>query len=187
MPESCLGIRLVSITALDCWWYLRYGPDNERPFVALDQHCQLFWTDNVDFYIDKAQHKITMPNVGGVMRKMSVVFALLASSAAFAADYSAELIGKYVDLQNNNKNACQDPQLVIEKSMRYNDVGAACVATKITVQKVSADLTNYVVNEKCEREDAKWTQVSTYQPGGLMLVTEKAKGRDSMLRLKRCY
>lgn len=101
--------------------------------------------------------------------------------------YPRELWGRYIDLQNNSKNACQNPQVTIEKTQRFNDVDAACVPVKVSRQKISATLENITIQEKCGREDAHWTQTSVFQSGGLLLITEKSKYQgETILRLKPC-
>jgi hypothetical protein len=115
---------------------------------------------------------------------LGIVF--FAASNAWAVDYPKEMIGKWINSTNNQKVACRNPQLVIEINSRYDEFDVACVPTQITIQKVSSTITKYVAIEKCEREDSKWTQTTTFVPGGLMLVTEKRKLDETLLKLKYC-
>lgn len=120
------------------------------------------------------------------MKNVLLTLAIFASTSAWAVDYPKEMIGKWINLTNNQKDACQNPQLVVEKNRRYDEVDVVCVPAKIATQKVSNTIIKYVATEKCEREDSKWTQTSTFEPGGLMLVTEKRKQDETLLRLKFC-
>jgi len=121
------------------------------------------------------------------VKKIIVLAAVVSMSSAFSVEYPKELLGRFVDLQNNAKNACENPQVVIEKTSRFNDVDAMCKPTKVSRKKISSTLEDITVVEKCEREDSKWSQTAVFQSGGLMLVTEKSKYQgETILRLKPC-
>jgi hypothetical protein len=107
---------------------------------------------------------------------------MLFSVNGLAVDYPDNLIGKYVHAQNAQKNACQNPQIVIEKKARYNDVDASCSPVKIasTGGKI-------VIHEKCGREDAQWDQTASFEPGATLTITEQSRYQgQSTMRLRAC-
>ena len=109
------------------------------------------------------------------------VFMLFCVSC-FSAEYPGNLVGKYIYAQNTQKNACQTPQIVIEKKTRYNDVDASCSPVK-----VSPLGGKIVITEKCGREDSQWDQTSTFELGGTLTVTEKSTYQgQSTMRLQVC-
>lgn len=120
------------------------------------------------------------------MKILATSLMLLMTSGAWAVDYPTNLQGKWVALENNQKNACENPQIVVEKNQRYDEVDVMCRPIKVTAQKISNTITNYVVSERCAREDSKWVQTTTFELGGLMLVTEKRKQDTMSFRLKFC-
>ena len=122
------------------------------------------------------------------MKTVFLVGILAISANTWAAEYPNDMLGNWIDLKNNQQNACQNPQLVVEKKLRYNEFDVECVPTSIKAQKVSDTITKYIANEQCQREDSKWQQTTIFSPGGLMLVTEKRDGipEDNVLRLKKC-
>ena len=104
------------------------------------------------------------------------------SCAAAAAEYPEPLIGKYVASDATDKTACDPPQIVIEKTARANEVDASCVPVQ-----VKTEAGKFVISEKCGREDAKWTQTTTFELGAGLSVTEKSKYQgETKLRLKAC-
>ena len=120
------------------------------------------------------------------MRIAIVSLVLMVASNSWALDYPKEAQGAWISIDNNQKNACENPQLVIEQKQRYDEVDVMCKPSKVTAKKVSNTITNYIVIERCEREDSKWVQTSTFEPGGLMLLTEKRKQDTTVTRLKLC-
>lgn len=121
------------------------------------------------------------------MKKIIVLVAVASMSSAFSVEYPKELLGRFVDLQNTAKNACENPQVVIEKTSRFNDEDASCIPTKVSRKKISSTLEDVIVVEKCEREDSRWSQTAVFQSGGLMLITQRSKYQgETILRLKPC-
>lgn len=116
------------------------------------------------------------------MRLAFVAILMGVSSCATAAEYPEPLIGKYVSSDAKDKNACQNPQIVIEKTARYNDVDASCAAARVT-----SEPNKFQISENCGREDAKWTQTTTFELGAGLNITEKSKYQgETKLRLRSC-
>ena len=107
-------------------------------------------------------------------------------TSAFSAEYPKEVQGKWIALENNQKNACENPQIVVDKKERYDEIDAMCIPAKVAVKKISNSITNFVVAEICGREGFEWKQTTTFEPGALMLVTEKRNQNTVVLRLKSC-
>jgi len=94
------------------------------------------------------------------MKTVFLVGILAISANTWAAEYPNDMLGNWIDLKNNQQNACQNPQLVVEKKLRYNEFDVECVPTSIKAQKVSDTITKYIANEQCQREDSKWQQTT---------------------------
>jgi hypothetical protein len=116
------------------------------------------------------------------MKKIFLGFLLLTSASANSAEYPEVLVGRYVDEKNTEANACEIPSVIIEKKDRSNEEGAACQPVKVT-----ASGQKFVINEKCQREDSKWTMVSTFELNKSLVIFEKSKYQgDNTLRLTPC-
>lgn len=91
------------------------------------------------------------------------------SAAAIAADYPANLRGRYA----YSGGDCATPALVIEQSRRFNDVDATCMA-RITAPAIG---NRVVVDERCNREGREWSQKAVFElDAGMLKLTE---GRDA--------
>jgi hypothetical protein len=116
------------------------------------------------------------------MKKIFLGFLLLMSVSANSAEYPEVLVGRYVDEKNTEANACEIPSVIIEKKDRSNEEGASCQPVKVT-----ASGQKYVINEKCQREDSKWTMVSTFELNKSLVIFEKSKYQgENTLRLAPC-
>lgn len=103
--------------------------------------------------------------------------------AANPNDYPPDLLGKYVVSSNSDPKACDNPSVTIEARQRFNDVDAGCQIVKINLIEGK-----YAADEKCGREDSKWTQKSTFELGGSQLrIKENSKYQGaSLLTLRKC-
>lgn len=115
------------------------------------------------------------------MNKTFLLIGLLVSLPGFAANYPDALRGKYVENSNNDSRACENPDVTIEKDLRFNFAYAECRPVKI-----SGTQDKYVIEEKCEREDAQWQQRSTFVPNGAKLaLTESSAIHDTSTDILR--
>ena len=99
------------------------------------------------------------------MNKISLLTSLLVALPSFAANYPDALRGNYVENSNADSRACDNPYLTVENDLRYNFAYAECRPVKI-----SGTPEKYVIDEKCEREDAHWQQRSTFEANGAKLA-----------------
>lgn len=95
----------------------------------------------------------------------------------------SEKIGHQIALAIALKNG---ETYTVKRQRNVRDEASGLSTTVEVSKKVSNEITRYVVNENCQREDSKWSQTSIFEPGGLMLLTEKRKQDETILRLKYC-
>lgn len=117
-----------------------------------------------------------------LLKTSAVVIMFSASALILAADYPSALVGAYVGAENMDKNACNNPLVVVQKNARYNIEDAECRATK-----VSSNGSQHVITEKCGREGSAWTQTTTFDLGAVISFTEQSKYQGkSTLKLRSC-
>lgn len=105
------------------------------------------------------------------MKNLIVIVAAMFVASVHAAEYPADVQGNWVAAANKDPKACNNPMLSIDKKNRYNDVDAACSATK-----VSGGSGNYMFDEQCGREGSGWKQQATVSVSGeQMTMTERSK------------
>jgi len=94
------------------------------------------------------------------MKTVFLVGILAISANTWAAEYPNDMLGNWIDLKNNQQNACQNPQLVVEKKLRYNEFDVECVPTSIKAQKYQTRSPNTLLTNSAKER----TQSGSKQP-----------------------
>lgn len=85
---------------------------------------------------------------------LTLAGAISAATPGLALDYPAVLRGSYT----YNGGECKNPGLVLQQSLRFNDVDVGCSLKSLTV--LSA--TRFSTVEQCNREGRTWSQAAVF-------------------------